>query len=116
MKHKMWTPLLLASGILCSTWICVQTEGYGMLVLSGPVFMILVLFSAIFVEKCSSIPSSIYIRNGVVSGLALLLAGVILAIKDPVLMTQFMPISGSIVAFSIILSFRKKTREGCCCC
>lgn len=95
--------LLLAVGIVVSTFIAVMAAESGWLVLAGPLGLALTVVSADMLDSRlrgeSAGPSGV----ALIFGITFLLAGVIVALRDPSLVKMLIPVIGSTAGVTILL-------------
>lgn len=107
MARKIWLDLgpslLVAIGILASTFVAVRTADSGWWVLSAPLLLALTVVGADVMGSrlrgLSSGPSWV----SLLLGATFLLSGAIMALRDPSLVKLFIPIVGSSAWTSLLL-------------
>jgi hypothetical protein len=98
MARKFWRDLsasmLVAVGILVSTFVAARVAGSGWLVLAGPLILALAVVGADVLNARLRGESSSPSWAVLLMGGACLLAGLIVAFRDPASVKAFMPIIG----------------------
>ena len=98
MKRTYWIgpgpSLLLAAGIIASTVVAKVASESSWLVLAGPLVMAFALVGASVLGVRLGWASRATIRIALVLGASLVLAGVIVALRDPARLAAIMPILG----------------------
>jgi uncharacterized membrane protein SirB2 len=115
MKRAYWIglvpSLLLATGIIASTVVAVLTSESGWFVLAGPVVMAFAVVGASALVNRSRGDSQGALRVALILGAVLLLAGAILALRDPSRVVMMMPVLGAGAAASVVVSHGKRTES-----
>ena len=99
MPRKYWLDLcpslLIGTGIVASTLVAVLAAPSGWLVLAGPLLLALAVVSADVLDSRLRGASSGPSRAALILGGAFLLAGVIVAVRDPSLVKTLIPVFGA---------------------
>jgi hypothetical protein len=106
MTRKFWrdlsASLLVAVGILVSTFVAAREAGSGWLVLTGPLLLALAIVGADVLNARLRGESSSPSWAALFMGGSCLLAGLIVARRDPALVKTFMPIVGMAAYVSVL--------------
>jgi hypothetical protein len=98
MRRKFWqdlsSSLLVAVGILVSTFVASRAAGSGWLVLTGPLLLALAVVGADVLNAGLRGESSGPSWAALLMGGSCLLAGLIVTLRDPALVKSLMPIIG----------------------
>lgn len=116
MTRKIWLDLgpslLTGVGILVSTLIAVRTAGSGMWVLVAPLFLALTVVGAdVMASRLRGLASGPSWPSLLLAG-AFLLSGLIVALRDPILVKLFVPVVGA-SAWSSLLLLPGNRRKAC---
>jgi hypothetical protein len=118
MTPKYWLDLspslLVGAGIVVATFIAVRAGESGWLVLGGPLLLALAVVGADALDSRLKGESSGPSWAAVILGVAFLLAGLIVARRDPSLVKTLIPIIGSAAWVTLLLrpEGRRKTCWG----
>jgi len=98
MTRKYWrdlTPsILVAVGIVASTFVAARAAGFGWLVLAGPLLLALAVVGADVLNARLRGESPSPSWAALIMGGSCLLAGLIVTLRDPALVKTIMPIIG----------------------
>jgi hypothetical protein len=116
MKRKYWLglapSLVVGTGIVASTYLAVLAAGYGLMVLIGPLLLAFAIVSADILDsrmrRLSSSPSP----AALIMGSTFMMAGLIVALRDPGLTKTLIPIMGT--AAWVVLLLRPENRRKTC--
>ena len=103
--------IILALGMLASSGVAVITSASGWLVMAGPLVMALAMAGAGLVDYRLSGAYPGTLRVALILGAAILLAGAIVAGRDPGRVATLLPILGSSASIPLIMSAARWTRE-----
>jgi hypothetical protein len=114
MKRTYWIglapSLLLGAGIIASTALAVLTSEFGWFVLAGPLVMALAVVGAsILIDRVHG-DSRAALPIALLLGAVLMVAGAILAFRDPSRVAMLMPILGAAAAASVIVGHGRGSR------
>lgn len=120
MKRTSWSDLvpniLLAIGILTSTWIAVVTAESGWWVLAGPLIMALALVGTTVLGYRWRGASRDTVRVALIMATALLLASAIVALRDPSGVASMLPVLGACIAAPIGIRLSESPYGESKCC
>lgn len=106
MTQKHWADLgpslVVGTGIIVSTLVAVLTAESGWLVLAGPLLMALTVVSADVLQSRLRGGSSGPSVAALLLGGAFLLAGVIVAFREPSLVATLIPVIGSSASITLL--------------
>lgn len=116
MKQKYWfglaPSLLVGTGIVVSTYVAVLAAGHGWLVLIGPLLLALAMVSAdILDSRIRRVPSGPS-PAALIMGGTFMMAGLIVALRDPNLIKTLIPIMAT--AAWVVLLLRPESRRKTC--
>ena len=103
--------LILALGMLASSGIAVITSASGWLVMTGPLVMVLAMAGASLVDYRLSGAYPGTLRVTLILGAVILLAGAIVAGRDPGRVATLLPILGASATLPLIINAARRTRE-----
>ena len=101
-------PLILAAGILGATIVSMLAAESAWWVLAGPLIMALATVVAVLAERRVHGPSRGAMAAALIFGAAMVLAGVILAVKNPLGVAVAMPILGGGAVVVLANSWRRR--------
>lgn len=116
MKRSSWAALapslLLAAGVLSSTLIAVATSDAGWWVMASPVVMALAIAAAgLLGHRRPEAPRGL-LHVALILAASLLLASVIVALRDPSVVAELLPVLGACSAAPMALQFETRRCPG----
>lgn len=95
--------LVVGAGIVLSTLVAAFTADYGWWVLSGPLLLVLAFLSADVMQSRRKGAAPGISPETLILGAVFVLAGLIVALRDPALLMSFIPIMGAAAWVTIFL-------------
>jgi hypothetical protein len=117
MTRRHWVDLgpslVVAAGIIVATRVAVLAAEAGWLVMAGPLLLALAVVGADVLYSRLQGKSSGPSRAALLLGGTFLLAGVIVALRDPSLVSTLIPVTGSAAWVTLFLSHPNDGRRAC---
>ena len=116
MARKYWLELgpnlLVGAGIVAATFVAVLAAGSGWLVLAGPLLLALTVVGADVLSSRLRGKSSRPSWPALLLGSSFLLSGLIVALRDPILVKTLIPVIG-VTAWPVLLLRSGSPRKTC---
>ena len=110
-RRELFPSILLALGILASTAVAASVSADGWTVMAGPVVLVLSMIAAVLVDsRLPGTPPGSW-RSATIMCSVILLAGLLVLLRDPSRMASLMPLVGASAAMPLILSAARRERD-----
>ena len=110
-RRELFPSILLAAGILASTAVAAWVSTDGWTIMAGPVVLVLAMIAAVAVDnRLQGTPPGAW-RSSAIMCAVILLASLLVFLRDPVKMASLLPLVGAAAAMPLVLNAARRDRQ-----